>query len=89
MAGVRGSLDRIGSLPGNKITGTVPIWDTAGGSGAKGWYHIVGLAGFQITECFSGKNIAGVWRKAFFIGPTTSTPSTPRVSEPLGVQLVR
>lgn len=101
VVGVPGSLDRIGSLPGNKssadcsyyidnkITVTVPIWDTAGGTGSNGWYHIVGFAGFQITECFGGKNIAGVWRKAFFTGPTTSTPSTPGVPEPLGVQLVR
>jgi hypothetical protein len=101
VVGVPGSLDRIGSLPGNKasadcsyyidneITVTVPIWDTAGGTGENGWYHIVGFAGFQITECEGGKNIAGVWRKAFFTGPTTSTPSTPGVPEPLGVQLVR
>lgn len=101
VVGVPGSLDRIGSLPGNKasadcsyyidnqITVTVPIWDTAGGTGQNAWYHIVGFAGFQITECFGGKDIEGVWRKAFFTGPTTSTPSTPGVPEPLGVQLVR
>ena len=101
VVGVSGSLDQIGSLPGNKasadcsyyidneITVTVPIWDTAGGTGQNAWYHIVGFAGFQITECFGGKDIEGVWRKAFFTGPTTSTPSTPGVPEPLGVQLVR
>lgn len=101
VVGISGSLDRIGSLPGNKasadcsyyidneITVTVPIWDTAGGTGSNGWYHIVGFAGFQITACEGGKDIEGVWRKAFFTGPTTSTPSTPGVPEPLGVQLVR
>lgn len=101
VVGLPGSPDRIGSLPGNKasadcsyyidneITVTVPIWDTAGGTGQNAWYHIVGFAGFQITECEGGKNIAGVWRKAFFLGPTTSTPSTPGVPEPLGVQLVK
>ena len=101
VVGVPGSPDKIGSLPGNKasadcsyyidneITVTVPIWDTAGGTGQNGWYHIVGFAGFQITECEGGKDIEGVWRKAFFTGPTTSTPSTPGVPEPLGVQLVR
>ena len=69
-------LDRIGSLPGNKasadcdyyidneIVVTVPIWDYAGGTGANGWYHIIGFAGFQITECDGGKDISGVWRKA-------------------------
>lgn len=101
VTGVAGSLDRIGSLPGNKadadcsyyvnnsITVTIPIWDTAGGTGENAWYHIVGFAGFQVTGCSSGQNLEGVWRKAFFTGPTTSTPSTPGVPEPLGVELVR
>ena len=79
---VCGGLDQVGSLPGNKvsadcsyyidneITVTVPIWDYAGGTGSNAWYHIVGFAGFQITGCSGGKDIEGVWRKAFFIGPT-------------------
>ncbi len=97
--GVAG-LDQIGSLPGNRanvdcdyyianeITVTVAVWDIAGGSGSNGWYHIVGFAGFQITGCSGGKNIEGVWRKAFFTGPTTTTP-TPGLPQSLGVQLVR
>jgi len=97
--GLPGSLDRIGSLPGNKvaadcsyyitnqITVTVPVWDTAGGTGSNAWYHIIGFAGFQITGCSGGKDIAGVWRKAFFLGPTTSTPGF--AGAPLGVQLVQ
>ena len=99
--GQPGSLDRIGSLPGNKvsadcsywidneITVTVPIWDTAGGTGQNGWYHIIGFAGFQITECRGGKDVAGVWRKAFFQGPVGSTPANPLVPQALGVQLVQ
>ena len=99
--GLAGSLDRIGSLPGNKvsadcsyvinnqITVTVPIWDTAGGTGSNAYYHIVGFAGFQITACVGGKDIEGVWRKAFFTGPTTTTPTTPGVPQQLGVQLVK
>lgn len=99
--GLAGSLDRIGSLPGNKasadcsyyidneITVTVPIWDVAGGTGQNGWYHIVGFAGFQLTGCSGGKNIEGVWRKAFFTGPTSSTPGNPGVPQALGVQLVK
>lgn len=99
--GLPGSLDRIGSLPGNKasadcsyyidneITVTVPIWDVAGGTGQNGWYHIVGFAGFQITGCSGGKNVEGVWRKAFFTGPTSSTPGNPGVPQALGVQLVK
>jgi len=99
--GLPGSPDRIGSLPGNKvsadcdyyidnqITVTVPIWDTAGGTGSNAWYHIVGFAGFQITECRGGKDIAGVWRKAFFTGPVSSTPANPAVPQALGIQLVK
>jgi hypothetical protein len=101
IVGLPGSADKIGSLPGNKasadcsyyidneITVTVPIWDTAGGTGSNGWYHIVGFAGFQITACEGGKDIEGVWRKAFFTGPTTTTPGVPGVPQNLGVQLVR
>jgi hypothetical protein len=91
--------DRIGSIPGNKVSAdcshyindevvvTVPIWDYAGGTGSGGWYHIIGFAGFQITECRGGKDLAGVWRKQFFIGPTTATGG--RVFDNLAVQLVR
>jgi len=94
-------LDQIGSLPGNKasadcsyyianeITVTVPIWDYAGGTGSNGWYHIVGFAGFQLTGCSGGKNVEGVWRKAFFTGPVSSTPGNPGVPQALGVQLVK
>jgi Flp pilus assembly protein TadG len=98
--GVAG-LDRIGSLPGNKVsadcsyyittgvTVTVPIWDTAGGTGSNAYYHIVGFAGFQITGCTGGKDIEGVWRKEFFLGPTTSTPPNPGVPGSLAIQLVK
>jgi putative Flp pilus-assembly TadE/G-like protein len=101
VVGVPGSPDRIGSLPGNKasadcsywitnqVTVTVPIWDTAGGTGSNAWYHIVGFAGFQLTGCSGGKNVEGVWRKVFFNGPTTSTPGVPGVPQNLGTQLVR
>jgi hypothetical protein len=97
----QGGLDRIGSLPGNKasadcsyyidnqITVTVPIWDTAGGNGSNGYYHVIGFAGFQLTACQGGKDIEGVWRKPFFTGPTTNTNPDPSSPTPLGVQLVR
>jgi hypothetical protein len=101
VVGQSGSPDKIGSLPGNKvsadcsyyidnqITVTVPIWDYAGGTGSNAWYHIVGFAGFQITGCSGGKDIEGVWRKAFFTGPTTTTPSGVTGATALGVQLVQ
>ena len=99
--GMAGSLDRIGSLPGNKasadcsyyinnqITVTVPVFDTAGGTGSNAWYHVIGYAGFQITACNGGKDIAGVWRKAFFTGPTSTTPPAGFQQAPLGIQLVQ
>ena len=99
--GLAGSQDLIGSLPGNKasadcsyyidnqITVTVPIWDTAGGTGQNAYYHIVGYAGFQITNCFGGKDIEGVWRRPFFTGPTTTTPPGGSTFQALGVQLIR
>lgn len=99
--GIAGSLDRIGSLPGNKVSAdcdyyidnqivvTVPIWDVAGGPGANGWYHIIGYAGFQLTACEGGKDIEGVWRRPFFTGSTTTTPPPDGDSAVLGIQLVK
>jgi len=99
--GLPGSPDRIGSLPGNKvsadcdyyidneITVSVPIWDTAGGTGQNAWYHIVGFAGFQLTECTGGKDIEGVWRRLFVTGPVGSHPAGPTEFAQLAVQLVQ
>ncbi len=96
--GLSGSADKIGNLPGNKasadcdyyitnkIVVTVPVWDVAGGTGSNAWYHIVGFTGFQITACHGGKDIEGVWRVPFFLGPTTSTPGF--AGAPLAVQLI-
>lgn len=97
--GLDGSADLIGSLPGNKVSADcsywiaqestliVPVWDYAGGTGSNGWYHIVGFAGFQITGCSGGKDIEGVWRRAFFEGPVTSE-SNGLPFQSLGVQLI-
>ena len=94
-----GSLDQIGSLPGNKASAdcsyyvdhqsivTVAVWDVAGGTGSNAWYHIVGFTGFQITGCSGGKDIEGVWRQPMMLGPTTTTPGF--AGQALGVQLVR
>jgi hypothetical protein len=91
--------DQIGSVPGNKVSVDcsyyidneiavyVPVWDIAGGTGANAWYHIVGFAAFQITECDGGKNIAGVYRNIFTYGPVSSTPSGPPEFAWLAVQL--
>jgi len=97
--GLAGSADKIGSLPGNKASADcsyyitnkivvwVPVWDSAGGNGSGAWYHIVGFTGFQITACHGGKDIEGVWRVPFAVGPTTTTPGF--AGAPLAVQLVR
>jgi len=89
----------VGSLPGNKASAdcsyyitndvvvTVPVWDVAGGQGSNGWYHIVGFTGFQLTACDGGKDIVGVWRVPFFLGPTTTTPGF--AGAPLAVQPVK
>jgi hypothetical protein len=94
-----GSADKIGSLPGNKasadcsyyitnnIVVTIPVWDSAGGTGSNAWYHIVGFTGFQLTACDGGKDIEGVWRVPFFTGPTTTTPGF--AGAPLAVQLIK
>ncbi len=93
------SQDFIGSLPGNKTAAncdwiiahspvvTVPVWDYAGGTGDGAYYHIVGFTGFQITGCDGGKDLEGVWRQRFFLGPTTTSPGF--AGADLAVQLVR
>ena len=64
----------------------MPVWDVAGGTGANGWYHIVGFAGMQLTGCNGGKNIDGVLRQLIQPGPTTTDPQPKGTS--LGVELV-
>jgi hypothetical protein len=96
--GLPGSLDRIGSLPGNKasaqcdwyidkkVTVIVPVWDYGVLQGSNSYYHIVGFTGWQLTKCDSGKAIEGVWRQPFVTGPTTTTPGF--AGAPLAVQLI-
>ncbi len=94
-----GSPDFIGNLPGNKASAdcstyianktvvTVPVWDHAYGNGQNAYYHIVGFTGFQITACHGGKDIEGVWRQQFWLGPTTTT-NVGFAGQALAVQLV-
>ncbi len=105
--GLSGSVDLIGSLPGNKVsancdwyvakgvTVVIPVWDTAGGTGDNAYYHIVGFTGFQITGCDGGKDLQGVWRQPFFLGPTSpyaagssGGATSGFAGAPLAVQLV-
>jgi hypothetical protein len=97
--GLSGSPDQIGSVPGNKasadcnyyitnhIVVMVPVWDTAGGNGSNGWYHIVGYAGFELTKCDGGKDVEGVWRSGLFTSPTGTPPPPP--GPPLTIQLLK
>jgi Flp pilus assembly protein TadG len=102
-----GGPDLIGSLPGNKVSANcdwyiangatviVPVWDSAGGTGTNAYYHIVGFTGFQITACNGGKDLEGVWRQPFMLGPTSPWPAGSTggagsgfAGAPLAVQLV-
>ena len=99
LVGQPGGLDRIGSLPGDKASADcsywinlgstlpIPVWDYAGGTGENAWYHIVGYTGFQVTGCNGGKDLTGVWRQPFYLGPTTTVPGF--AGAPLAVQLVQ
>jgi len=65
---------------------------TIQGNGSNATYNVIGFAGFQLTGCSNPcvKNLQGVFRQAFFLGPTgstTGTPSTPGGT--LGIQLIR
>ncbi len=69
-----------------------PYPATTQGSGSNVTYNVIGFAGFQLTGCSNPciKNLEGVFRQAFFLGPTggtTGTPSTPGGT--LGIQLIR
>jgi hypothetical protein len=62
---------------GNDCTATIaseqtfiiPVWDAALGNGNSGRYHIVGFAGFQITQCQGANSAQGVWRLEIFPDP--------------------
>ena len=62
------------------------------GNGSNATYNVIGFAGFQLTGCSNPciKNLQGVFRQAFLLGPTGSTTGTPGTpGGTLGIQLVR
>lgn len=81
------------TMPQNCYVGTTtPYPPTSVGGGAATQYNVIGFAGFQLTGCGNPciKNLEGVFRQTFLLGPTggtTGTPSTPGGT--LGIQLVR
>ena len=72
----------------NEVVGFVPIWDSAGGTGSNGYYHIIGFAGFQITHIKGAKEIQGILRQVIFPGPV-STTAPGFAGAPLATQLIR
>jgi hypothetical protein len=72
----------------NEVVGFVPIWDTAGGTGTHGYYHIIGFAGFQITHVKGAHEIQGILRQVIFPGPV-STTAPGFAGAPLATQLIR
>ncbi len=58
----------------------IPVWDTGGGNGNSAYYHIIGFAGFQITQCSGANSAQGVWRLPLFPGPTNQIPNPPGTS---------
>lgn len=65
---------------------------TIQGNGSNATYNVIGFAGFQLTGCSNPcvKNLQGVFRQAFFLGPTGGSPGTPGTpGGTLAIQLVR
>ncbi len=103
--GLPGSEDKIGSLTGNEwgdlsyyvdnqVPVWVPVWDTAGGNGANGYYHIVGFGAILLT----GDNEHAKWLEGAAIDVPCVIPGEKYCSAPGGsftvdvtgeVQLVR
>lgn len=74
-----------GNYPGTSILYPPSVT----GNGSNATYNIIGFAGFQLTGCSNPciKNLEGVFREAFFLGPTIGTSPSP--GSALAVQLVR
>jgi Flp pilus assembly protein TadG len=69
-----------------------PYPATSQGNGSNATYNVIGFAGFQLTGCSNPcvKNLQGVFRQAFFLGPTGGTTGTPSMpGGTLGIQLTR
>ena len=71
----------------NGVIGFVPIYDYRYEQGSNGYYHIIGYAGFQITNVKGAKEIQGILRQVIFPGPVTTT-SPGFAGAPLAVQLI-
>ena len=77
----------------NNLIGFVPIWDNSYGNGAPGqpngmYYHIIGYAGFQLTNVDGSKNIDGILREVIFPGPV-GTVSPGFSGAPLAIELIK
>lgn len=86
--------DTTNSTPGvayyetNQLIGFVPIWNSHGGTGQNAYYHIIGYAGFQITNVKGSKEIQGILRQIIFPGPVgTNGPGF--AGAPLAIELIK
>jgi hypothetical protein len=86
-----GGSDKIGSLTGNEwgdlsfyidnqIPVWVPVWDTTGGNGTDGWYHIVGFGAILLT----GENEHAKWLEGAAINVPCAVPPHNYCSAPGG-----
>lgn len=81
-----------GPCPAGCFSNGTPYPPSVVGNGANATYNVIGFAGFELTGCTNPcvKNLQGVFRQAFFLGPTggtSGTNSTPGGG--LGIQLTR
>ena len=79
------------ALPGGLLLRRHAISPLGRRVGSNATYNVIGFAGFELTGCRNPcvKNLQGVFRQAFFLGPTGTTsgpPSTPGGG--LGIQLI-
>ena len=81
-----------GPCPAGCFANGTPYPPSVVGNGANATYNIIGFAGFELTGCSNPciKNLQGVFRQAFFLGPTGGTSGTPPTpGGNLGIQLIR
>jgi Flp pilus assembly protein TadG len=81
-----------GPCPAGCFPNGTPYPPTVVGTGSNATYNVIGFAGFELTGCSNPcvRNLEGVFRQAFFLGPTGSSPGTPGTpGSQLAIQLVR
>ncbi len=81
-----------GPCPAGCFSDGTPYPPTIIGSGSGATYNVIGFAGFEITGCGNPcvKKLQGVFRQAFFLGPTGGTSgSSATPGGGIAIQLIR